>query len=136
MTSASRIILSNRQENLNALSDFIHRWGKVHSIPAKRQQTLGEVAGLIFRHLATYAYSPGEPGSIVISLEERGPRLRLMFEDDAPAHSPVDLTITGSAANPGCPAGGAALMDLQHLAESLIYYHTADRKNRLVVFLG
>jgi hypothetical protein len=136
MTNASRIILSNRQENLQALSEFIHRWGKDRSIPAKRQQALGKVAGLIFRHLATHAYSPGEPGSIAISLEEKGPRLRLMFEDDAPAHSPVDLTIQGPAANPGCPANPAALMDLQHLAESLIYYRTADRKNRLVVFLG
>jgi hypothetical protein len=135
MTHASRIILSNRQENLNVLSEFLHRWGKDRRMPAKRQHSLERVAGLIFRHLTTHAYRPGEPGSIAVCLEEKGPRLRLMFEDDAPPHSPVDLTIRGEAANPGCPAP-SSLENLQNLAESLVYYRTADRKNRLVVFLG
>ncbi|MFZ0052642.1 MAG: hypothetical protein WAK96_12785, partial [Desulfobaccales bacterium] len=89
----------------------------------------------IFRHLVDHAYQPGEPGSIAVELEEKGPRLRLMFEDDAvPKNSPENP--------PGNPGGRASPVDapnlkaLEPLAESLIYYRTADGKNRLVVFLN
>ena len=81
-----------------------------------------------------HAYKPGEPGSIAVELEEKGPRLRLMFEDDASSAIP--------GKPPGNPGPVAPPMDaphlngLQRLAESLIYYRTADRKNRLVVFLN
>ena len=50
----------------------------------------------IFRHLVTYAYQPDQPGSIAISLEERGPRLRLMFEDvetPEPANDDVAVAV-------------------------------------------
>ena len=43
----------------------------------------------IFLHLVAHAYASGQPGSITIIMEERGPRLRLMFEDDAPPHNPT-----------------------------------------------
>jgi hypothetical protein len=37
---------------------------------------------------------------------------------------------------PEAPDTALILEGLQQLAESLIYYRTTDRKNRLVVFLG
>ena len=132
MTNASRIILSNRQENLNLLLEFIRRWARDRRLSATRQASLEKVAGANFQHLLTSVYRPGEPGSIAISLEEKEPRLCVLFEDDAPPHDPADL-LTAAAPAPGNaphPEGW------RHLVESLIYYRTTDRKNRLVVFLS
>jgi hypothetical protein len=82
-----------------------------------------------------HAYQPNEPGSIAVELAEKGPRLRLMFEDDsAPQPPPGDPLENSAAAQP--TQAPPPLNSLQHLAESLIYYRTADRKNRLVVFLN
>ena len=53
-----------------------------------------------------------------------------MFEDDARPSNAGNP----KAADP--PSNPPHLNGLQHLAESLIYYRTADRKNRLVVFLN
>ena len=126
----SRLTLTNRPENLRLLLDFIHRWSRDRSLPPARLDSLELVAGQIFRHLVEHAYQPGEPGSIAVALEEKGHRLRLMFEDDAKPPS----TGNPKAADP--PSNPPHLNGLQHLAESLIYYRTADRKNRLVVFLN
>jgi hypothetical protein len=80
-----------------------------------------------------HAYQPGEPGSIAVEVEEKGARLRLMFEDDARPQSLPRRPVATS----GCSGGDTPhLNGLQRLAESLIYYRTADRKNRLVVFLN
>jgi anti-sigma regulatory factor (Ser/Thr protein kinase) len=132
---ASRLTLTNRPENLRLLEDFISQWSKDRGLPAARLRGLELAAKRIFRHLVDHAYQPGEPGSIAVELEEKGPRLRLMFEDDAvPKNSPENP--------PGNPGGMASPVDaphlnaLEHLAESLIYYRTADGKNRLVVFLN
>ncbi|MFI5329837.1 MAG: ATP-binding protein [Desulfobaccales bacterium] len=126
----SRLTLTNRPENLRLLLDFVHRWSRDRSLPPARLDSLELVAGQIFRHLVEHAYQPGEPGSIAVALEEKGRRLRLMFEDDAKP----PITGNSKAADP--PSNPPHLNGLQHLAESLIYYRTADRKNRLVVFLN
>jgi hypothetical protein len=126
----SRLTLTNRPENLRLLLGFVHNWSRDRSLSPARVDSLELVAGQIFRHLVEYAYQPGEPGSISVALEEKGRRLRLMFEDDA--KPPV--TGNPKAADP--PSNPPHLNGLQHLAESLIYYRTADRKNRLVVFLN
>jgi len=131
----SRLILTNRPENLRLLLDFVHKWARERSLPADRLQSLEVAAGKIFRHLVEYAYQSGETGSITVALAEKGPRLRLMFEDGA---GPPVLPVSP----PGNPKAGEPhnsaphLNDLPPLVESLIYYRTADRKNRLVVFLN
>src|SRR3974377_1969448 len=97
---------------------------------ANRRANLARVAEQIFQHLVTYAYRPGQPGSIALSLEEKGPRLRLMFED----HSPPPALSGLSAPDLSNLADTGLYNSLQQTAESVIYYRTADRKNRLVVF--
>lgn len=131
----SRLTLTNRPENLKLLLDFIKRWAKERSLPAGKRESLSQAAGEIFRHLVAHAYQPGEPGSIAVELEEKGARLRLMFEDDAVPQSAAGKSpVNPGAADP--PMNTPHLNGLQRLAESLIYYRTADRKNRLVVFLN
>ncbi len=133
--AASRLTLTNRPENLRLLEAFISQWSKDRGLPAARLRSLELAATRIFRHLVDHAYQPGEPGSIAVELEEKGPRLRLMFEDDAVPKNSLEKP-------PGNPGGMASPVDalhlnaLEHLAESLIYYRTADGKNRLVVFLN
>jgi len=130
----SRLTLTNRLENLGLLLDYIREWAKDRGLPAGKRVSLESAAAEIFRHLVNHAYQPNEPGSIAVALAEKGPRLRLMFEDDAPPNA--------SGKPPANPGPGAAPLDapylnsLQRLAESLIYYRTADHKNRLVVFLN
>lgn len=132
---ASRLTLTNRAKNLNLLLNFIRRWGQERGLAAARLDSLETAAAEIFRHLLANAYRPGEPGSIAVELEEKGPRLRLMFEDDARAVTSAEPPTAGLA-TADSPLGPPRLNGLQHLAESLIYYRTADRKNRLVVFLS
>ncbi len=130
----SRLTLTNRLENLGLLREFIRRWTRERGLPAGRLASLEAAADEIFLHLVNHAYRPGEPGSIAVELMEKGPRQRLMFEDAAvPAQSAAKLP-----ANPGLAATPEAphLTGLQALAESLIYYRTAEGKNRLVVFLN
>ncbi len=131
----ARLTLTNRPENVRLLLDFIQRWAKDRSLPTGKRDSLELAAQEIFRHLVEHAYQPGEPGSIAVELEEKGPRLRLMFEDDAaPQNSPGKDPAGPEAGDP--PLNTPNLNNLQRLAESLIYYRTADRKNRLVVFLN
>ena len=131
----SRVILTNRPENLRPLLDFVQKWARERSLPADRLQSLEVAAGKIFRHLVNYAYQSGETGSITVALAEKGPRLQLMFEDDAgpsgPPESPPGNPKAGEPHNPVPHLNG-----LPRIVESLIYYRTADRKNRLVVFLN
>ncbi|MGP8050439.1 MAG: ATP-binding protein [Desulfobaccales bacterium] len=132
---ASRLTLTNRPENLRLLQDFIGQWSKDRGLPAARLRSLELAAQRIFQHLVDHAYQPGEPGSIAVDLEEKGPRLRLMFEDDAvPQNSPE--TPPGNPGGIASPVDAPHLNSLQRLAESLIYYRTTDGKNRLVVFLN
>jgi hypothetical protein len=128
---APRLMLSNRPENLKPLMRYVRKWAEDRGLSPNRRCSLEKVAGDIFRHLVTNAYPPDQPGSIAISLEERGPRLRLMFEDDAAPHHPSSLPAQdGPALSGGCLDNG-----LQQLAESLVYFRTPDRKNRMIVFL-
>jgi anti-sigma regulatory factor (Ser/Thr protein kinase) len=131
----ARLTLTNRPENLRLLLNFVQKWAKDRSLPAARLDSLELAAGEIFRHLVDHAYQPGEPGSIAVELEEKGPRLRLIFEDDASPHN-SPKTGPGNPKAAGPPITAPHLNSLQHLAESLIYYRTADRKNRLVFFLN
>jgi len=130
----SWLTLSNRQENLKLLLDYVRKWAKEHSLPPNRQHSLEKVAEEIFRHLVTHAYRSDQPGSIAISLEEKGPRLQLTFEDDAAPHNPGSLSGLPAPGTPD-PASCDLYNGLQQLAESIVYYRTADRKNRVVVFL-
>jgi anti-sigma regulatory factor (Ser/Thr protein kinase) len=131
----SCLTLTNRPENLRLLLDFVQEWARDRSLPADRLQSLELAAGKIFQHLVKDAYQPGAPGSITVALAEEGPRLRLMFEDDAgPSGPPESRPGNPKADDPHKTA--SHLNGLQGLAESLIYYRTADRKNRLVVFLN
>ena len=127
----SRLTLSNRPENLKLLMNYVRKWGQDRGLLPSRRRGLEKAVEEIFRHLVTYAYQPDQPGSIAISLEEKGPRLRLMFEDDAAPHNPSSLPAPDGPAPSGCSLENG----LQQLAESLVYYRTADRKNRMVVFL-
>jgi hypothetical protein len=124
-----RLTLGNRLANLKPLMNYVRKWAEDRGLSPNRRCSLEKVVEDIFRHLVTYAYQPGQPGSIAISLEERGPRLRLMFEDDAAPRNPNTL--------PDGPVLSSCCLDngVQQLAESLVYFRTADRKNRLIVFL-
>ena len=126
-----RLTLSNRPENLKQLMRYLRQWAEDRGLSPNRRHSLEKTAEDIFRHLVTYSYQPDQPGSIAVSLEERGPRLRLMFEDDAAPHHPSSLPA------PDAPALSRCFLDnnLQQLAESLVYFRTADRKNRMIVFL-
>ena len=126
-----RLTLSNRPENLKPLMKYVRKWAEDRGLSPNRRCSLEKVVEDIFRHLVTYAYQPDQPGSIAISLEERGPRLRLMFEDDAAPHNPSSLPAPDGPALSGCCLDNG----LQQLAESLVYFRTADRKNRMIVFL-
>jgi anti-sigma regulatory factor (Ser/Thr protein kinase) len=130
----SWLTLSNRQENLKLLLDYVRKWGEEHSLPPNRQRSLEQAAEEIFRHLVNHVYRPDQPGSIAVFLEEKGPRLRLTFEDDAAPHHPGSLSGLPAPGDPD-PASCVLYNGLQQLAESVVYYRTADRKNRMVVFL-
>ncbi len=132
---ASRVTLSNRLENLGLLLDFIRKWARDRGLPAGKLSALESAAAEIFRHLVNHAYQAGQPGSIALELAQKGPRLRLMFEDDAhPPNSPGKPGALSGAVD--TPREAGPLNALQRLAESLIYYRTAAGKNRLVVFLN
>ncbi len=126
----SRLTVSNRQENRKILLDFVRKWGEEHGLSPSRRDTLEQAVSGVFQHLVTHAYGPDQPGSIVVVLEDKGPRLRLMFEDDAPPHNPTGYNAfaPGMAITPN-------LNSVRGLADGLIYYRTSDQKNRLVVFL-
>lgn len=130
----SWLTLSNRQENLKLLLDFIRKWAEEHSLPPNRRHSLEKAAEEIFSHLVNHAYRPDQPGSIAVCLEDKGPRLRLTFEDDAAPHHASSLS---GLPDPGNPDQASCILynGLQQLAESVVYYRTADRKNRMVVFL-
>lgn len=126
-----RLMLSNRLENLKPLMKYVQKWAADRGLSANRRCSLEKAVEDVFRHLVAYAYQPDQPGSIAVSLEERGPRLRLMFEDDAAPHHPSGLPALNGPALNGCSLDN----NLQQLAESLVYFRTADRKNRMIVFL-
>jgi hypothetical protein len=131
----SRLTLSNRWENLKLLRDFIQGWAKKRGLPKARRESLDKAAAGIFHYLVNRVYPPGQPGSITIVLEDKGLRTRLLFEDDAPAYSPAGINSGKADRLSPKPGQEADLEAVRQLADSLIYYRTADQKNRLVVFL-
>ncbi len=73
--------------------DFIRQWARDHRVASSRRSNLELAAEEIFLHLVTRIYRPGQPGSIAVTLEEKGPRLRLIFEDDAAGLTPGGLNL-------------------------------------------
>ena len=67
-----RLTLSNRPENLKPLMNYVRKWAEDRGLSPNRRCSLEKVVEDIFRHLVTYAYQPDQPGSIAISLEEKG----------------------------------------------------------------
>jgi anti-sigma regulatory factor (Ser/Thr protein kinase) len=125
------LILSNRLENRKVVIDYVRTWARDRGLSHNRLHSLEKVTEEIFCHLVPQAWQPNKPNTIAISLEERGPRLRLMFEDDAAFHNP------GSFIPPElAPADCTLYNRLEKLAESLVYYRTAESKNRLAIFLA
>lgn len=132
---ASRLTLSNRQENLKLLHEFIQEWSQERGLSPTRRTSLEKTAEEIFLRLLG-AYPPDQPGSIAVTLGEKGPRVRLMFEDDAPPYDPACFSAGPVADLAGQSARSGNLSRVRQATDSLIYYRTADRKNRLVVFLS
>ncbi len=129
----SRLVLSTRPENLELLRGHIRRWSREHQLPPAQEQHLEQAAASIFLYLVEEAYGPNRPGSISISLEDRGTRLRLVFEDDAPPfhHSGCNgYPATLSATVPAALARSLPQID------SLVYFRTEDHKNRFVVVVS
>jgi anti-sigma regulatory factor (Ser/Thr protein kinase) len=133
--AAATLTLSNRQENLKLLLDFVQQWARERNLSPALRSSLERAVKKIFQHVVCHAYPPGEPGSVGVALEEQGPRVRLIFQDDAPPHNPLNLREASPSGNRS-PGGGTHLQQLQQLADSLIYYRTPDQKNRLVVFIS
>jgi hypothetical protein len=131
----SRLTLSNRQENLNLLLAFVQEWARGRGLSAKRRAPLENTAEEIFLRLIQ-AFPPDQPGSIAVTLEEKGARVRLMFEDDAPPYDPTCVNSAPAANTGDPPARVCYLSRLRQATDSLVFYRTADRKNRLVVFLS
>jgi anti-sigma regulatory factor (Ser/Thr protein kinase) len=130
----SRLTLSNRPENLKVLLHFLQKWAQDHALAPPRRAHLEQVAAEIFQHLLTHAFRSDQPGSIAVVLEEKGPRLRLMFEDDAP-HTSIRINGPGAPDAKGPSSCDIFLSHLDQIAESVIFYRTTEHKNRLVVFL-
>lgn len=131
--AADHLVLSNRADNLKVLKDYIRQWGKERGLSRRRRECLLQAAAGIFQHLVGEVYGPGQPGTISIRLEDRGSRLRLVFEDDAPPlrHPGFPPIHEGTP-----PEGGSfRLAQVCPLADSLIYYRTEENKNRLVMVL-
>lgn len=130
------LALSNRPENLKVLINYVEEWAIDRGLPTDPRSCLEKAVEEIFRHMVIHAYQPDQPGVITISLEQRGTRLNLIFEDDAAFHNPGSLSglsaIDGTIPADRTPNNGNGL---QQLAESFVYYRTTDRKNRLVVSL-
>jgi hypothetical protein len=126
----SRLVLSTRPENLELLREYIRRWSREHRLDPARREYLEQAAVGVFRHLLEEAYNPHRPGSISLSLEDRGPRVRLVFEDDAPPFPPCN-----SNGNPATLAAAvpATLARSLPQVDSLVYYRTENDKNRLVL---
>jgi anti-sigma regulatory factor (Ser/Thr protein kinase) len=128
----SRLTLSNRPENLKALREFLRNWGKQRGLTRTRVKNLEKAAAEIFQFITNRVYRPGVPGSMAVILEDKGVRLRLVFEDDGPPYDTATLDALSPNADPSPP--GPNLSRLRGLSDSLVYYRTADQKNRLVTF--
>lgn len=128
----SRLTLSNRPENLKALRDFLRDWGKQRGLSRSRLKSLEKAAAEIFHFIINRVYRPGVPGSMAIILEDKGVRLRLVFEDDGPPYDTA--TLEALSPNADSSPHGPNLARLGDWSDSLVYYRTADQKNRLVTF--
>lgn len=128
----SRLTLSNRPENVNPLKEFLRSWGRQRGLAPRRIKNLEQAAAEIFSFIITRVYPPGLPGSITVELEEKGVRLRMVFEDDGPPYDAV--TLEALAPHAGSYPSSLNLSHLKEWIDSVVYYRTADQKNRLVTF--
>ena len=128
----SRLTLSNRPENLKALREFLRTWGQQRGLAKSRIKSLEKAAAEIFHFIIKKVYRPGVPGSMGVILEDKGVRLRMVFEDDGPPYDAATLDALSPNAHP--TPSGPHLSRLREWSDSLVYYRTADNKNRLVTF--
>ena len=128
----SRLTLSNRPENLKVLRAFLRTWGQQRGLARSRLKSLEKAATEIFYFIINRVYHPGVPGSMSVILEDKGVRLRLVFEDDGPPYDAATLNALSPNAHSASP--GRNLSRLKEWSDSLVYYRTADHKNRLVTF--
>ena len=128
----SRLTLSNRPENLKVLRAFLRTWGQQRGLARSRLKSLEKAATEIFHFITNRVYHPGVPGSMSVLLEDTGVRLRLVFEDDGPPYDAATLNALSPNAHSASP--GHNLSRLKEWSDSLVYYRTADHKNRLVTF--
>jgi anti-sigma regulatory factor (Ser/Thr protein kinase) len=128
----NQLTRSNRPENVKLLQEFLRKWGRQRGLAKGRIKGLEKAASDIFRFIITRVYPPGLPGSLAITLEEKGTRLRLVFEDNGPPFDAATLDALSSNASPS--TSGLDLSRLKEWSESMIYYRTPDQKNRLVTF--
>jgi anti-sigma regulatory factor (Ser/Thr protein kinase) len=129
----NRFTLSNRPENVKLLQEYLRGWGRKRGLARGRRQALEKAATEIFHYIVTRVYPLGAPGSITMALEEKGTRLRLVFEDDGPPYDTATLNTLSPIAL--SPPAGPDLSSLKKWIDSVTYYRKADRKNRLVAFL-
>lgn len=126
-----RLVMSNRPENLELLRDFVGHWSESRGLSPRRRECLEQAAAGIFQHLVGETYGPERHGAISVSLEDQGPRVRLVFEDDAPPFSHAGFnSLPGTTPSSDAPPTLTAVCPL---ADSLIYYRTEDHKNRFVL---
>jgi anti-sigma regulatory factor (Ser/Thr protein kinase) len=128
----NRLTLSNRPENVKPLQEFLRKWGKQRGLARGRVRSLEKAAKEIFQFIITNVYAPGVPGSMAITVEEKGARLRLVFEDDGPPYDAATLDALSPNALPS--SSGLNLSRSKEWTDSVVYYRTVDHKNRLVTF--
>ncbi|RLA90760.1 MAG: ATP-binding protein [Deltaproteobacteria bacterium] len=133
---AMSLSLSNRPENLARLNQALASQAREWCLPERSRAHLELVAEELFVNIVNHGYEPGQPGRIDISLEQQGPRLRLIIEDDARPFNPLHDYCPQTDQNlESRPIGGLGICLVRRLAESIVYYQTADNRNRLIVYL-
>lgn len=130
------LTVSNRPDNLALIQRLVSEQSREWELSARAQAHLELVAEELFTNVVNYGYNPGDSGQIAVFLDRQGPRIRLILEDDA---RPFDPTREYPSSNDldleNRPIGGLGLCLIRRLAESIVYYRTADNKNRIVVYL-
>ncbi|MBW1917876.1 MAG: ATP-binding protein [Deltaproteobacteria bacterium] len=128
--------LSNRPENLALLNEALQAQALEWGLSERSLAHLELIGEELFINIVNHGYEPGQSGQIDVTVEQQGPRLRLIMEDDARPfdlllnyYPPEDLDLESR------PIGGLGICLVRRLAESIVYYRTADNKNRLVVYL-
>ncbi|MFP3868079.1 MAG: ATP-binding protein [Desulfobacteraceae bacterium] len=128
--------LSNQPENLELLNEALQAQASAWGLSERALAHLELVAEELFINIVKHGYEPGQTGRIDVTLEQQGPRLRLIMEDDGRPFDPLlDYYPSEDPDLESRPVGGLGICLVRRLAESIVYYRTADDRNRLVVYL-